>query len=78
MDMNRTDVTDMLVGKMTEGGFQLHYADQQIGSVSYQTGEPQFHLSQGFVAEGERVYHIGTEDPTEVRSYVYKCDKGWC
>jgi hypothetical protein len=72
------DVTDMIVGRMTEDGFRLSLNEEEIGGVHFKQGTPQFHLNAGYTASGFRVFKLQEKDPSEARSYVYDCDKGWC
>lgn len=75
---NKIDITDNVHGKMIEGGFTLHFQEEQIGHVQYNDGVPTFELADGYEAEGQRVYQVTGQDPTQVNAYVYHCDKGWC
>jgi hypothetical protein len=74
----KIDVTNSVVGKMTDGGFKLSLNDVEIGTLSYENGAPEYQLTDGFTAEGQRVYKLQGQDPTKVKSYVDNCDQGWC
>lgn len=75
----RLDITDRVVGKMSEQGFNLFVEKEPIGQLTFTEQGNQYSLKNGYEMEGSRIYQQ-VQVPSENDAKYVDCDdeNGWC
>jgi hypothetical protein len=79
LDNKRLDITDRVVGKMSDQGFNLYVENESIGQMTFTEQGNQFSLKNGYEQEGSRIFQQ-VQVPSEKDAKYVDCDyeNGWC
>ncbi|MCA1319716.1 YusG family protein [Bacillus tianshenii] len=79
LDNKRLDITDRVVGKMSDQGFNLYVENESIGSMTFTEQGNQYSLKNGYEQEGSRIFQQ-VQVPSEKDAKYVDCDyeNGWC
>ncbi|MBM7618170.1 hypothetical protein JOC95_000012 [Bacillus tianshenii] len=79
LDKKRLDITDRVVGKMSDQGFNLYVENESIGSMTLTEQGNQYSLKNGYEQEGSRIFQQ-VQVPSEKDAKYVDCDyeNGWC
>lgn len=79
LDNKRLDITDRVVGKLSDQGFNLYVENESIGQVTFTEQGNQYSLRKGYEQEGSRIFQQ-VQVPSEKDAKYVDCDdeNGWC
>ncbi|MGM0836183.1 MAG: YusG family protein [Bacillota bacterium] len=79
LDNKRLDITDRVVGKLSDQGFNLYVENESIGQVTFTEQGNQYSLRNGYEQEGSRIFQQ-VQVPSEKDVKYVDCDdeNGWC
>lgn len=79
LDNKRLDITDRVVGKLSDQGFNLYVENESIGQVIFTERGNQYSLKNGYEQEGSHIFQQ-VQVPSEKDAKYVDCDdeNGWC
>ncbi|WP_078379080.1 YusG family protein [Sutcliffiella halmapala] len=79
LENKRLDITDRVVGKLADQGFNLYVEKEPIGQVTFSEQGNQYTLKSGYESQGSRIFQQ-VQVPSEKDAKYVDCDdeNGWC
>ena len=79
LEKKRLDVTDRIVGKLSENQMNLYEEDNLIGRIVFTNQGNQYELKEGFEQDENKIYKYADVTTEPDQKYV-DCDaeNGWC
>ncbi|WP_223701418.1 YusG family protein [Sutcliffiella deserti] len=79
LENKRLDITDRVVGKLSDSGFTLFVEEESIGQVTLSEQGNQYSLKNGYEQEGSKIFQQVQVPSAKDAKYV-DCDyeNGWC
>ena len=79
LEKKRLDVTDRIVGKLSENQMNLYEEDNLIGRIVFTNQGNEYQLNEGFEQNENKIYKYADVTTGPDQKYV-DCDdeNGWC